>query len=322
MNGKKFFWTFFLGASIIIGTKVSLMIHMRTSFPPPIYHRISTDAKTWFLSSIKEKDSFKHAILGSSLGLNNLDGNTLEEKLNEKVINFSSWGLTPKQTHQLSSVYLKYFDSIENITIVVQTLDFFTDDSLDDDDLTLMDHYFKHSFSSQVNFYWKLLPRFRTQFKYWLNYNKNHMNPSRYQFLGFDNTGSVPLHIPQGNISNHRFNTPHQNLLKKDSFLTLRNLISFLKDEKALNVNILISPYRNKVIEKSETLSAQNEFSRKEILEISHEFGIDVYDSQQDFGDKDHLFVDRSHLNPSGSKLLTIAYVDKLYSQREDAGEL
>ena len=79
------------------------------SYPIPLFHRISLDAKMKFVRDMSDadKNQIDTIIVGSSIGLNNIQGAVLEEA-SEKVkhvINLSALGLKTTQVEQLSELF-------------------------------------------------------------------------------------------------------------------------------------------------------------------------------------------------------------------------
>ena len=80
------------------GAFIYVYIYAKT-YPVPLFHRISLDAKMRFIRDMSDRDRIDTIIVGSSIGLNNIQGIVLENSSQEvkHVVNLSALGLKTTQ---------------------------------------------------------------------------------------------------------------------------------------------------------------------------------------------------------------------------------
>jgi hypothetical protein len=236
---------------IIFGGAFIYIYIYAKSYPIPLFHRLSLDAKIKFVKDMSDRDRIDTIIGGSSIGLNNLQGIVLESSSQKvkHVVNLSALGLQPTQVEQLSELF-SLFPNTKRVIYSAQFEDWsgvhlFGDKEVDfarkyilvgkdTIDLSYTMYTFKHLIEF-VKRHWEWEKRYVPN-------NTNHG-------LSFDRTGSVPLNMYGEDINHKMFVTPPiDNRLFKEDFLALERMIKGLKS-KNIRFYFVAEPYRQYMID-------------------------------------------------------------------------
>jgi hypothetical protein len=264
---------------------------------------------------MENKENIDTLIVGSSIGLNNVQGIVLEEssKHVNHVLNLSGFGLGTMQIEQLLEL-TSLFPNLERVVYSAQYSDFEFPLIFENYDVDFVKNYTKlgkNHINFQYCFYaYKHFLEFAN--KPW-SWEEKYMSNRSFAYLGFDHTGSAPLHIYGDNIIKRRWETPHLNSPIKENYLALENIAQKAK-KKGINFYFVIQPYRLPLVKKSEfvskTLESFDQASKKII--IPH--GGKVLNLHKYLHLNDTYFADRSHLNDKGSAISAKAigkFIDK-----------
>jgi len=273
-------------------------------YPVPIFHRVSLDAKMRFIRDIEDKNRFDTAIIGSSIGLNNIQGIVLEDASKEvkQVINLSSLGLKMTQMEQLLDL-LSLFPNIKKLIQSAELEDFSQTYVFEKSDIDFAKKYVQHGKQS-IDLHTMVYT-----FKHLVEFVKNHWKwekeyvPHNTNYcLSFDRTGSVPLRIYGKDINQRRWSTPPPLDQGKENYEALERVAKTLKD-KGILFYFIVEPYRQPLLDEYPDLKAvRDSFSKKaqKIVEQNGGFFLDLHEKMK-LGDD--YFVDREHLNNKGSLL-------------------
>jgi hypothetical protein len=303
---------------IFIGILGSAFIYIciySKTYPIPIFHRISLDAKMMFIRDMKNREGVDTVIVGSSIGLNNIQGIVLEEssKNVKHVLNMSALGLKTTQVEQLIQL-LSLFPNIKRVIYSVQFWDFSDPLILEDYDPDFIKGYieqgagynniiynlygYKHLFEF-VKHHWKWK-------KTYMPHNTNHC-------IDFDRTGSVVLRIYGKDINHKRFFQPHGTHQSEENYLSLERIAKKLKND-GIQFYLIAQPYRKPLLQKNANLlKAMKDFWNKtENIVVKNGGKFLNLHNKLLLGDQ--YFADRSHLNDEGSVLTSKAigeFIDK-----------
>jgi hypothetical protein len=287
-------------------------------YPVPIFHRVSLDAKMRFIRDLDDREQFDTAIIGSSIGLNNLQGIVLEDssKSIKRVINLSSLGLKMTQIEQLLEL-LALFPHIKRVIQSAELEDFSQTYVFEKSDIQFAKRYTqlgKEHIDLQSMIY---------TFKHLVEFAKNHWKwkkeyaPHNTNYcLSFDRTGSVPLHIYGEDINQRRWSTPPPLDQGEANYEALERVAQTFKD-KGIRYYFIVEPYRQPLLDEHPDLKAvRNHFSERvqKIVEKHGGFFLDLHKKMK-LGDD--YFVDREHLNNKGS-LLTAKEVAAFIDAHEE----
>ncbi|HFU74824.1 MAG TPA: hypothetical protein ENK66_01120 [Arcobacter sp.] len=300
----------FLGAFIYV-------YYFSKYYPIPFTHRISLDDKLRFIRDMPNKETVDTIIIGSSLGLNNIQGAILEDtsKAVKHVLNISAYGLkTTEVETQLQLISI--FPNIKRVIYSAQFPDFSNAFTFNDYDLEFIKKYLtlgKNHTDIYHAFY---------AYKHIIEFTKNHWNWKKkykgnmFNFgLAFDHTGSIPLKIYGKDINQKKFSEPHP--LEQDSknFEALDRMAKNLKDRN-IQFYFIVDPYRQPLLNKHKDLRETMQAFIVKTNEIIRENDGYFLNLHPILKLSDKYFVDRFHLNEHGS-LLTAKAISKFIDTNE-----
>jgi len=297
------------------GTFIYVYIYAK-SYPIPLFHRISLDAKMKFIRDLDDIDHIDTIIIGSSIGLNNLQGIVLEDSSEkvEHLLNLSALGLTITQVEQLSKLF-SLFPNIKRVIYSSQFEDCTGAFYLKDKDVDFAKKYIQLK-KGNID----LIYTFYT-YKHFIEFAKNHWiwekkyapNNTNHG-LSFDRTGSVPLNMFGENINHKHFATPPLGTkLYKENFLALEKITKKLQNNH-IQFYFVAEPYRQYMIDHYDDIRIAREKFVKKMKEITIKHGGKFIDLHKRLHLGDQYFADREHLNSKGSVLTAkevAAFIDE-----------
>lgn len=132
------------------------------------------------------------------------------------------------------------------------------------------------------------------------------MQNNQFTYLGFDSTGSVPLHIYGKDIIKTRWEKPHSDRQSKQAFGALERMSQNAHKEK-IDFIFVIQPYRGPLVKNfSHVQPVMQSFAdqAKRIVTKNGGMFLNLHDQLHL---SDNSFADRSHLNDQGSTIGTKA---------------
>lgn len=265
-----------------------------------ISNSISFKAKLDHMVNSEKLDNCDFLIVGSSMSLNNISGNLIEEKTGYKVYNIASWGLIPKQIFNLLTTI--HLNKINKIVL------FFNNDDFGDGEFkinytdvgrylyggSLIKSYLFLKHLNMQTFYedWKIRENF---------YDKDYA----YQSLKFDKTGTTNLKKRGFVINSVRWNKVHdttgfyffhQYLIKIDS----------LCKSKKIEFYAVYLPVR-------EGLKTQISKEKNNAIALSIRTKINHFYNFNSFTVSDSLFCDGTHMFNEGAEFITKHFLDSLH---------
>ena len=294
----------FILLSIVIGALVYIYFYSKT-YPIPLFHRISLDAKMRFVRDMSDKDRIDTIIIGSSIGLNNIQGIVLEDS-SEKVkhvVNLSALGLKTTQVEQLSELF-SLFPNTKRVIYSAQFEDWSGAFLLGNKEVDFAREYI-HLGRGIIDLSYSLYT-----FKHLIEFAKNHWKwkkeyaPNNTNHgLTFDRTGSVPLNMYGEDINHKMFATPPRDTkLYKENFLALERMIKGLQSQN-IQFYFVAEPYRQYMIDQYDDIHIAREKFVRKTKEIAISNGGKFIDLHNILHLSDNYFADREHLNSNGSVL-------------------
>lgn len=290
-------------ASLFIGTFI-YVYYFSKYYPIPFTHRISLDDKLRFIRDMPNKDTVDTIIIGSSLGLNNIQGTVLEDtsKVVKHVLNISAYGLkTTEVETQLELISI--FPNLQRVIYSAQFPDFSDAFTFDSYDLDFIKSYLTLGKDHTD------LPHAFYAYKNIIEFTKNHLNWEKkykgdmFNFgLAFDRTGSIPLHIYGKDINQKKFSEPHPLKQTPENFNSLDRMSKELKNKK-IKFYFIVDPYRQPLLDTHKDLRETMQtfiVKTKKILQDNDGYFLNLHPILK-LSDK--YFVDRFHLNEHGSLL-------------------
>jgi len=292
--------------SIFGGAYLYVYIYAK-SYPIPLFHRISLDAKMKFVRDMSDSDKNQvdTIIVGSSIGLNNIQGAVLEDA-SEKVkhvLNLSALGLKTTQVEQLTKLF-SLFPNTKRVIYSSQFEDWSGAFVFEDNEVDFAKKYTllgKNQIDQTYAFY---------TFKHLIEFAKNHWkwkkkyaNNNTNHGLLFDHTGSVPLDMFGENINHKMFVTPpvDTRLFKEDDH-ALEKMIEDLQT-KNIKFYFVAEPYRQFMLDKYDDVRNARKNYIQKTEEITTKYSGKFIDLHKKLHLGDEYFADREHLNSNGSVL-------------------
>jgi hypothetical protein len=134
------------------------------------------------------------------------------------------------------------------------------------------------------------------------NYLHKHSANNQFGYLGFDKSGSVPLHIYGDDIIRSRWKQPHWTKQSPENYQALARNAQELHHEK-IRFYFVIQPYRRALLERYPQIRATLSTFAQKTSQIIGEYNGTLLDFNRALPLDDRYFADRSHLNDKGSKI-------------------
>jgi len=294
---------------VIIGafftTTLAYSYYFSKHYPLPITNRISLDAKLQFIRTHINPDEIDTLVIGSSLALNNIQGKYLEEASQKckKVLNLSVFGTSPVQMEQLL-LLTDAFPNLERIIYSTQFTDFGHASKFKTFDANFIKKYIRNELNPFKDMQVLLdgckdLSFCIERQKGWL---KKHGQNNKFEFLGFDHTGSAPLHIYGEDILQKRWTKTDGDLQNPEAYAALYRMAK-LANEKNIKFYLVQQPYRKAMVDKYKHLQSIMTIFPKRMTKTMKETGGEYLNLYEKLKLDDSYFADRSHLNDKGSIL-------------------
>jgi len=299
---------FFILISLIISA-IFYAYYFTKNYPLPITGRISFDAKITFIKEHIDRKKVDTIIVGSSIGLNNVQGTVLENASPkcQSVLNLSVYEATPTQIEQVLEL-TTVFPNLKRIIYSAQYSDFGYAGRLKDYDPAFIKAYLSDTLTlkKKISFYFHSCQNIFFCIQREWNWKDKYMQNNQFTYLGFDSTGSVPLHIYDKDIIMTRWEKPHFDKQSKQAFDALDRMSRKAKKE---NVDFIFvaQPYRGPLVKNfSHVQPVMQSFAdqAKRIVTKNGGMFLNLHDQLHL---SDNYFADRSHLNDQGSIIGTKA---------------
>ena len=319
LSSKKYLKKLFIILGIIFISAIGYAYDFSKHYPLPITSHISLDAKIKFIREHIDPDDIDTIIVGSSIGLNNIQGEYLEKSsiACKHVLNLSVYESSTIQVEQVLELIVA-FPNLKRIIYSAQFFDIRNSSRFKEFNAEMITRYLRHEletseYSDVVFNASKNIPFLIERQLAWKN---KHTKNNKFTYLGFDKTGSVPLHIYGKDIIEHRW--VHPSGVPKYTKKAYSSLGRMMKEayKKDIKYYLVQQPYRQELIKKHSHLKkALDTFSKKgkKIAEKNNQYFISLYHS---LPLSDKYFSDRSHLNDKGS-ILAAEAIGKFIDQIE-----
>ena len=300
---------------IIFGSTFIYVYHYAKIYPLPFTYRISLDDKLRFIRDMPNRDQIDTIIVGSSLGLNNIQGIILEESSTKvhHVLNISAYGLKMTQVEKHLDL-ISVFPNVKRVIYSTQFPDFSDAFKFENYDIEFIKKYINlgegkidliHAFYGYKN-----IIQFAKNHWFWEEKYRGDM----FNFgLAFDRTGSVPLQIYGDDINKDKFFNPHPLKQDMESFHALSRISEKMHQDN-IKFYFIVGPYRQPILDKHEDLrTTMGNFIVKTNKIITNNGGF-FLNLHPQLKLSDYYFVDRFHLNEHGSVLTAKAigkFIDK-----------
>ncbi len=286
------------------------------TYPLPILNRVSLDAKFKFIRDHIDTNTVDTIIIGSSIGLENISGARLEvsSKRCQSVLNLSGSGLRAVEIEQLLEL-LPTFPNLKRIIYSAQFSDFSGSATLKDFQSTLIIKYISNTltFKDKVTLMSLTFQNIYSCIKRQWEWNDKHMSKNKFGYLGFDHTGSVPIHIYGNDIIKNRWEIPHSAKQDDKSYLTLDRISKTMKYSR-IKFYFVMQPYRIPLVKQFEHVRSTMQYFENNVKQIVLKNEGKFLNLHDKLHLSDHYFSDRSHLNIKGAEITAkaiAAFIDK-----------
>ena len=299
-----------LGATVLASILYSLFfIH---NCPLPITNRISLDAKLKFIKDNIDKKQIDTIVVGSSIGLNNVRGEVLQKDCREckHVLNLSVYEASPLEVEDVLKL-VNLFPNLKRVLYSAQFPDFAEASRFSNYDPDIIETYLDGKFTpiSKISFLFHMCQNIFFCIQREWDFRHKHSHNNQFGYLGFDKTGSVPLHIYGKDIIKSRWEQPHWTKQSPENYQALSRIAQKLKKEH-IGFYFVIQPYRKPMLEQYPQLQkALSSFSEK-TRQITKKSGGNFLNLNETLPLDDSNFADRSHLNDKGSAMATKAIAE------------
>jgi len=320
MKSRTYLKILFSVFTVIAMLAVTYVYYFYKNYPIPISHYISLDAKVKFIRENINIDKVDTLIVGSSIGLNDIQGAYLEKesKLAKYVLNISVYGSSATEVEELLALS-DAFPNLERIIYSAQYSDFPHDWHYKNYHPKMLIKYMR----KELNIFEYLSVIFNACNNLFFCINRQqewfdkHMQKNKFTYLGFDSTGSVPLHIYGDDIIGHRWRGAQPNIQNAKSFEAVDRMSKRARD-KGIKFYLVQEPYRAPLVQKYKFVQdALKHFSmtNSKILKKNGGYFLSLHNLLH-LDDK--YFADRTHLNDKGSIVTAKAlgkFIDKIESK-------
>jgi len=309
----------FIVIVIILSLSIAYVIYFIRNYPAPITDHISLDAKIKFIRENIDPDNVDTLIIGSSIGLNDIQGKYLEQysKRVQHVVNLSVYGATALEVEQLFELR-KAFPQLKRIIYSVQYSDLPHEWMFQSYKPKLLVAYMRHelSFLSYIHLLFHSCNNLFFCITRQNEWQEKHMQSNRFEYLGFDSTGSVPLHIYGKDIISHRWRLPQPGIMSPKSFAAIERMTLKSKQENIV-FYVAHQPYRKPLYVHYKSVRNAMHYFDANIEKIFDKIHNGFLIKLQTLGLEDSFFSDRTHLNDKGS-VKTAKYIADYIDKKEN----
>lgn len=304
MKGKIWIKSYFCVLGLYFISAYLFIIFAETSYPLRITDSISFDEKLRFLKRTRRLIKSDAVIVGSSMGLTNLNGAALEER-SEKISvisNLASWGLQTLQLEQELQL-IEGEPQIKYVIYPTQMLDYAFDKRLplDRGAFREIKKYINNEFT--LFLYDRVLLNAFNFLKAIYNFKSYHQVENTYPSLLFDRTGGIVYRIYADKIDQKRWNDARVFGLLEKNFAALNRIAKKLKSENITFI-VITTPMRLPLLAANSELSKQYKAYDQKMKKQANGAGFQYLNLHDALLLSDAYFADSQHLNVEGAVLV------------------
>lgn len=304
---KKFVYALLVSTAVTIAVLgIGFFVAHKTGnlIAPPITGSVSFDEKLFFIAKTRPIDKINVLAVGSSMTLNNLSSLPVVNGINDKFINFSSWGLSIKQ----SEYFIRFLVPLYRpkvVIIISSPIDFYFSKR----NARLFDNEEVNRYLADANIIRSYSMHFDPLYmlKASRNIKQQRLLNTMYESLLYDPYGGVLFNIDKSNINQERWDTKlNPSMIDDNAYKALERLSNFLAAERIVLVMVQ-PPIRRAAIAGKEGLIKKH-WQRIEDISVKAPFIFVNMDRKLELSDD--YFVDYTHLNHKGADIFTKSLVD------------
>jgi hypothetical protein len=275
-------------------------------YPIPITNRASFDAKLKFIREEIDIDAIDTLIIGSSVGLNNVQGAYLEKYSSKckHVLNLSVHGAYTRQAQQLLELS-DAFPNLKRIIYASQYTDFGITHQFKNYDSKFLMRYIRHELNPIEE--WLVLFRACNNIFFCIErqktWKKIHQDKNSFHYISYDSTGSVPMELDGKKMYPGRWSGAQPgNIMPEISYGAVYAMAKKAKD-KGINFYFIQQGYRKEIVERdSRVKNALKHFATR-IRKIMKDTNGNFLSLYETLPLDDTHFADRNHFNAKGSRV-------------------
>ena len=300
MSAKLWLKVFFSTISLLSVLFYVFIIVAEAEYPLRISDSISFDEKLRFLKNSGRLSNADSVIMGSSMGLYNLNNELLEHESAEigVIANISSWGLQTTQLPQLLQLIAEN-NAIKTVIYPTQVLDFAFDKSLQLD-FDELNKYINKEFTLYL--YNRVFLNAFNFLKALYNFKWYHQTENTYESLLFGKTGGIVYKIYGDNIDRERWDDTRVFGLNKKNFAALVQIAQSLNARQVRFV-VVITPVRQVLLDNNPPMMEQYQRFTKIMQDQAKRDGFNLINLHEALALDDKYFADSSHLNAEGAAI-------------------
>lgn len=300
-------WLILILSSFII-LFLSIFYFSNNGRPLRFTNSLSYDAKLNFIRNNKLLDKADTLVIGSSMGLNNINGEILEKSDKIKfVLNASSWGLNTNEIFEL----LQALD-LKKIKTVIYPQQYFDFEQFSSKNINKTE--IKDFLSGKFIFkpYLETFQTLNNNLDTYIFWKSKALNEKKYDYLGFDKNGDINLDLEKKFINQKRWIKYSKNSVTDErNIKVLIKMNDYLK-ERNINFLVVTTPHRIEILNKDKQFQSffSNFINRLE--KLSKKYGFMYLNLHDKLMLNDSYFIDSSHLNIYGAKAVSSEIVNYL----------
>lgn len=306
LSAKKYLKILFSVIFFIGALAAGYAYYFSRHYPLPITSRISFDAKLKFIRDHIDPDSVDTIIVGSSIGLNNVLGSVLEKNstLVRHALNLSVYESTTLEAEQLTQLS-DAFPHLKRIIYSAQYSDFPHTTKFKDYDPKFLIKYIRKELSplAECKVIFDACQDLEFCIKRQRQWQSRHMRSDQFTYLGFDDSGSVPLKIYRKEKVGGRWYLPHPGIMSNESFKAVARMAKRAQ-EKGMHFYLAHQPYREPLIKKHKSVRNALKYFDDRVAIIMKEYNGTLIQLEK-LHLSDDYHADRSHLNEKGSTIVS-----------------
>lgn len=304
ISAKRWLNVFFGTCTLLFLSFYSFIIISEAQYPMRISDSVSFDEKLRFLKNTGLLSRADTVVVGSSMGLYNLDDELLEQKSIKvgTVANISSWGLQTQQVEKLLQL-LDVNADIQYVIYPTQVLDYAFDKKLDLD-FDEINKYIQNEFTFYM--YNRVFLNAFNFLKALYNFKSYHLTEDTYQSLLFGRTGGIVYRIYGDRIDPERWDDTRVFGLNQLNFTALTRIAEALK-ARGIQFIVVTTPVRQVLLDNNPPMMQQYHRYAQKMRNLAKNEAFAYLNLHEMLALKDAFFADSSHLNAEGAALASNA---------------
>ncbi len=298
---RNFVVALFATALLLVAASYVLRFTVLASIAPRFTGNASFDQKLLFIKQQKFGDAPLSVVVGSSMALNNLDTDLLQQSENVRYVDIGAWSQSVPQAAQLVALFEKHF-KVRELTLAVQ---FFEIKDHVPENLEIsagdFDGYLSDDLRLKLERPTDILDAITSK----LEWPSVYGNPRAYEYLGFSKTGSVPLDIKKRYIDPARWNPKQVFSAGCEHCMAPVIGMCTAAAQQRTPFFVVLPPLTEFIRRNRPEARNASEDRRQRLVAAVADCGSRLFDADRYAEFDDSCFADFAHLNAEGSRRMT-----------------